>query len=141
MWPNAAARWRSPSAFICARSRSSSSISAATILSDMSILAPSAFAAAIDALAVLVEAHADLVRSDRLVVIPSLAVVAAGTAHEVGLGLGLDALGGAFHVHRPRDRDARGHHRQRAAVEAGIDHHRAVELELLEAEVAQEPDR
>src|SRR5688572_32824766 len=107
----------------------------------MSMLAPSAFAAAIDALAVLVEAHADLLRGDRLVIIPSLYVIAAGGAHEIGLGLRLDAFGGDFHVHRPRHRDARGHHRERAAVEAGFDDHRAVELELLEAEVAQKPDR
>src|SRR5690606_36410363 len=76
-----------------------------------------------------------------LVIEPALHLIAAGCAGEGRLGLGFDTLGGNPHVHRTGDGDRRDHHRPARIVVRRVDDQRAVELELLEAELPQEADR
>jgi hypothetical protein len=80
-------------------------------------------------------------RGHGLVVEPALNLVAAGGADHDRLFLGLDPLGGHVHAQRAGDGDAGDHHRPRSGVGGGFDHKAAVDLELFEAELAQEPDR
>src|SRR3990167_10557357 len=75
------------------------------------------------------------------VVEPALDRIAARRPDESGLCGSLYTLSGYEHVHGPRDGDARHHHRAAAGIVTRLDDQRAVDLELFEAEFAQEADR
>ena len=78
---------------------------------------------------------------DGLVIEPALDRVAARRPGERGLRLGLYTLSGYEHVHGAGDGDAGNHHRPAARVVRRLDDQRAVDLELLEAELPEKPDR
>src|SRR5690606_34706900 len=95
-----------PLAFSSSRTRSSSSAVPATSLSDISMTFPiPLFEDVAVAAPQLVEMRADFRRGERLVVVPSLDLIASSGADEIGLRLGLDAFGRHRHIHRPRDGD------------------------------------
>ena len=77
----------------------------------------------------------------RLEIEPALDLVAASGADHCGLFAGFDAFCGHIHLHRARDRDRGQHHRAASVIGIGLGDEAAIDLELFEAEAAQEPDR
>ena len=83
----------------------------------------------------------DVAVGQGLVIEPALQLIGAGNTDEIGLFDGLNALGCDAHIERARHSYAGEHHRAAAVIFARLHDQAAIKLELLKAELAQEPDR